>query len=450
MRRSPALAFALAAGAAAPAARAEGPAPLPSPPSESAPAETVPAASAPAQMPYAIPRQTLIPGTPGMAGGIHLMLNGYALLANQGLGGYTITNPNVATGFDGGATRAQLQHDWLMGYAREERGRFEGLLMVDLEPFTVGPEGIPELGQSGEGLWDAQHSHTLFHQAMVAVHPLAWLPFGTATMMSEPVWDLSLFAGQGSATIGPPVFMHRASSPGPTVPRKHHKGENPHETSPVIGAGLRYDVTTIEASIFGAKELTPADSRLYPHPSAPTSFAARVRRIVADCVELQISGERLRDQGNGAVDAWQASASAYLWTAVGDLRVDALLDWGLDRPDVGPTAQGALAEIAVRSHDRRAVGWARSEVNQREEPPGAPVEVSSPWFFETAGFEYVGWGSRRSGVQLGVFSEATYTHIPEALAAMYGRSQAVALNVGLHLFGMWMLDYQFRPMHHDH
>src|SRR5450432_3374258 len=29
-------------------------------------------------MPYATPRQTLIPGTPGMAGGFHLMVNGFA------------------------------------------------------------------------------------------------------------------------------------------------------------------------------------------------------------------------------------------------------------------------------------------------------------------------------------------------------------------------------------
>ena len=89
-------------------------------------------------------------------------------------------------------------------------------------------------------------------------------------------------------------------------------------------------------------------------------------------------------------------------------------------------------------------------MNQREEPPGAPVEVSSPWLFETAGFEYVGWGSRVSGMQLGVFSEATYTHIPDSLAPTYGRTQAVAMNIGLHLFGMWMLDCGFRPMHHDH
>jgi hypothetical protein len=404
----------------------------------------------PAQMPYAIPRQTLIPGTPGMAGGIHLMVNAFGLIENQGLGGYSISNPGVATAFEGGATRAQLQHDWAMGYARDERGRFEGLLMIDLEPLTVGAEGIPELGQSGEGLWDAQHSHLLIHQAMISVHPLAWSAIGEASMMQEPRWDLSLFAGQGSATIGPPVFMHRASSPGPTVPRKHHKGENPHETSPVIGAALRDDATTLEASIFGAQELGPDDSRFYPHPAAPTSFAARVRRVFAGVVELQISGERLRNQGNGAPDAWQASASAYYLNTIGGLRIDALLDWGLDRPDIGPSAQGALAEVAVRSPDRRLVGWLRSEVNQREEPPGAPIEISTPWLFETAGCEYFGWGSRVSGIQLGVFAEATYTHIPESLASAYGRTQAVAMNIGLHLFGMWMLDGSLRRMHHDH
>ena len=59
-----------------------------------------------AQMPYAMPRQTMIPGTPGMAGGIHLMVNGFGFLAEPGPGGYSITNPGVATGFEGGATRA--------------------------------------------------------------------------------------------------------------------------------------------------------------------------------------------------------------------------------------------------------------------------------------------------------------------------------------------------------
>ena len=441
----------LAAVAVAAGGAVAGPARADDVPAPAPPAMPEPAAPEPAQMPYAVPRQTLIPGTPGMAGGLHLMVNAFASLENQGLGGHSITNPGVATAFDGGATRAQLQHDWAMGYARDERGRAELLLMLDFEPLTVGAEGVPELGQSGEGLWDAQHSHMLVHQAMVAVHPLAWTPIGVASMLDEPIWDLSLFAGQGSATIGPPIFMHRASSPGPTVPRKHHKGENPHETSPVIGAALRFDVTTVEASAFGARELGPADSRFYPHPASPTSFAARVRRVFAGTVELQISGERLRNQGAGEPDAWQASASAYGWGLLGaGLRFDALLDWGLDHPDIGPSAQGALAELAVRSPDRRVVGWLRSELNQREEPAGALVEVSTPWLFQTVGGEYVAWGSRASGVQLGVFAEATYAHIPAALTAMYGRTDATALNVGLHLFGMWMLDGSLRRMHHDH
>src|SRR5262249_13743134 len=89
------------------------------------PAAPAPPPPDPAQLPYAVPRQTMIPGTPAMAGGFHLMVNGFAMLANQGLGGHSITNPGVATAFEGGATRAQLQHDWVMAYARDESGRAE-------------------------------------------------------------------------------------------------------------------------------------------------------------------------------------------------------------------------------------------------------------------------------------------------------------------------------------
>lgn len=160
---------------------------------------------------------------------------------------------------------------------------------------AVGPAGIPEIGQSGEGLWDAQHAHQLIHQAMIALQPLAgiegWHPEG---MMKEGRYDLTVFGGQGSATIGPPIFMHRASNPGPTVPRKHHKGENPHETFPVLGTSLRIEDTWFETSVFSALELTPQDSRLYPHVAAPESIASRVRNVFGELLEVQVSGERLR------------------------------------------------------------------------------------------------------------------------------------------------------------
>jgi hypothetical protein len=403
-----------------------------------------------AQLPYATPRQTLIPGTAAMPGGFHLMLNGFAEAQNVGLGGHRIANVGVQRTFSGGATYPLLVDDWAMGYGRDAHGYVEGLFMVDFEPLTVGPAGVPELGQSGEGLWDAQHAHQLIHQAMIAVHPLAGLDgWHPQNMTEEGRYDLSFFGGQGSATIGPPIFMHRASSPGPTVPRKHHKGENPHETFPVLGASLRIDGTWLEASAFNAKELTPADSRLYPHVGPPSSFAARVRHDFGDWLEGQVSAERLVDQGSGEPNASQISASAYAWGTVRDWRLDGLLDWAIDLPDGHADAEAALAELAARTPDRRTTMWARSELNQRGESPALGGFVSSPWLFETVGAERVLAGGRASGLQIGLFGEATLVYIPESLQAYYGAATAVTVNVGLHLFGMWMLDGQLRRMSHS-
>jgi hypothetical protein len=409
----------------------------------------------PAQMVYEIPRQTLIPGTPGMPGGFHFMLNAFAQLQNTGLGGYRIANQDVRS-WNAGATYPLLTDDWAMAYGRDAQGWAEGLLMLNFEPLTVYSAGYPEIGQSGEGLWDAQHAHQLVHQAMLAVHPLAaldgWHP---ESMMKEGRFDLSIFAGQGSATIGPPIFMHRASSPGPTVPRKHHKGENPHETFPVIGAAFRFEDTWVEASAFSGKELTPQDSRLYPHVAAPESFAGRVRHTFGDWLELQASGERLVDQGQGAPDAFQLSASAYGWRDIEGWRFDGLLDWALDLPDRDATgeksnAQGALFELAARTPTRRQTLWLRHETDQREEPPAFGGGVSSPWLFETLGFEHVVVGGAVSGLQLGVFGEGTFIHIPASLRDIYGTDSAVTVNVGVHLLGMWMLDGNLRPMRHHH
>jgi hypothetical protein len=409
----------------------------------------------PAQLPYTVPRQTLVPGTPGMPGGLHLMVNGFAEAQNAGISGYQIKNAGVQT-LNAGATYPLLVDDWAMVYGRDAHGWVEGLLMLNFEPLTVGPAGIPEIGQSGEGLWDAQHAHQLIHQAMLAIHPLAgvdgWHP---EAMMKEGRYDLAIFGGQGSATIGPPIFMHRASSPGPTVPRKHHKGENPHETFPVIGTSLRIDETWFETSIFSGYELTPQDSRLYPHVAAPDSVAARVRHVFGNWLEVQTSGERLRNQGHGEPDAWQASASAYAWTQLRDWRLDGLLDWAIDVPDTSAngnraTAQALLGELATRTPSRRQTIWLRSEFNQREESPALGGVVSSPWFFETLGFEHVVVGGASSGLQVGLFGEGTFISIPPSLRGVYGTDAAVTLNLGLHVFGMWMLDGNLRPMAHGH
>lgn len=393
-----------------------------------------------AQLGFEVPRETLIPGRPGMAGGYHVMINGWAELQNVGLGGHVIANPGGGD-HAGGVTKPLVVGDWAMIYGRHARGWVEGLLMLNFEPLTVGAAGVPEVGQSGEGLWDAQHSHLLVHQAMAAFHPLA----ATVRGGLDGDLDLSIFAGQGSATIGPPIFMHRASSPGPTVPRKHHKGENPHETAPVIGVAVRVQRLWLEASVFGAQELGPEDSRFYPHPSPPRSFAARVRYDVGDWLEAQISAERLTDQDSGVHDAVQGSASGYAWGTARGWRLDGLVDYAFDRPDGGDPVHALNVEAAARSASGRDVVWLRSEVNQREE---RDERVTSPWLVETAGYERIVAVSAASGLQVGIFAEGTWIHIPAALQGVYGRDSAVTINVGLHLFGMWMLDGSFRRVRH--
>lgn len=273
--------------------------------------------------------------------------------------------------------------------------------------------------------------------------------------MKEGRYDLTLFGGQGSATIGPPIFMHRASAPGPTVPRKHHKGENPHETFPVVGTSLRVDDTWFEASAFSALELTPQDSRFYPHVAAPASFAGRIRHVFGHWLEVQLSAERLRNQGQGEPDATQLSASAYGYGVVRGWRLDGLLDWAVDLPDADlngqkHTARALLGELAARTPSRRQTIWVRSEINEREESPAVGGIVSTPWVIETVGFEQVIAGGSRSGVQLGVFAEATYVNIPPSVRGYYGTEAALTLNAGLHLFGMWMLDGSLKPMTHHH
>ncbi len=373
--------------------------------------------------PYATPREMLIPGRPGPRW--HIMVNAFAQLQNLGLAGTQIDSG--AGRFDGGETDALLTGTWVMGYYRSPRRWVEAVLMLNFEALSVSDGGTPELGQEGEGLIDAQHSHLLLHMAMVGFHPLASSACNLLAIQhdDEPCHDLTIFAGQGSATIGPPVFMHRASAPGPTVPRKHHKGENPHETMPVLGATFRYHGTSVEASVFGNRRLGPDDSRLRPWPAVPRSLAARVRQDLFGWLELQLSAAHLVAQGPDGEEDDQLSASAYGYRTVRGWRGDALLDYAYS---AHAGLHGALAELAVRPPGGRQILWTRGEVNQRE----ADAEGTT-WAFATAGFEQLVAAPR--GLRIGLFAEATAMHIPDA--ARYGRDSAVTLNAGLHLFGMW-------------
>jgi hypothetical protein len=104
----------------------------------------------------------------------------------------------------------------------------------------------------------------------------------------------------------------------------------------------------------------------------------------------------------------------------------------------------------VRDAALRDVLWARSEFNQREEPAARGGGVSTPWLFESLGYERVVASRRSTGLQIGIYGEGTFVHIPSSLVgdmpAFYPTSTAVTLDIGLHIFGMWMLDGSFHRM----
>src|SRR5262249_54962655 len=114
-------------------------------------------------------------------------------------------------------------------------------------------------------------------------------------------------------------------------------------------------------------------------------------------------------------------------------------------------------ELAARTPTRVATIWTRTEFNQREEslaaPGGGPGNssgiggiVSSPWLFQSFGLERVVAQSAASGLSFGLFGEATFIYLPPAMQSFYGTEAAFTVNLGVHLFGMWMLGGDLRPM----
>lgn len=407
--------------------------------------------------PMLMPVRNTIPGAWTRPGTWNLMGNAALIL----------TNPGFSDAYDAGLGRTTpyLLASWIMGRARTEGGVLEGLVMLDFEALTLSKQGWYEVGQAGEGLYDRQHPHQLLHQALVAVH-----------LMGERTEGLraTLWGGQGTAPIGPPIFMHRGSNPSPTVPRKHHKGENPHETFPVFGATIELGDTALDVAGFSGYEPGPTDSRVVPFAGVPKSYGARIRHAIGGGFEAQLSAVRLQADGDPAT---QVSASVYgRW--VGRFVVDALLDGAADAgghghgpeegggPYPGPSTRAAshahddvdhskhpqhastrtaaaLAEIAVRTASLRDVGWTRVELNQRLEPDN---RRSTPWWFFTLGYERVVWVDPDSVVGVGFFGETTYVVVPESVAPYYGDRTGVTVTAGVRGQLMIMPEHQ----HHHH
>jgi hypothetical protein len=231
---------------------------------------------------------------------------------------------------------------WLMGDLTAARGRGElGLTaMVSLDPLTLGDCGYPRL-LAGAGPFcldrpfqDLTHPHAFF----MALTARARMGLGAVSVSAEggPV---------GEPALGPPSYLHRASSMyDPLAPLSHHETNPAHVANGVATAGVEWRGLTLEASAFNAR---PGDDDAYDLDVGPLrSWSTRARWTGAGWT-LQGSLGELRDAGDehaahtggGSVRIYSASAERSLmrgftmldWTAAwvrhagGELPVDAFL-----------------------------------------------------------------------------------------------------------------------------
>jgi hypothetical protein len=165
----------------------------------------------------------------------------------------------------------ESQNWWMLAGDRHAgTGQVTFIGMASLEPFTVAPQGSPQLFQTGESykgtpIVNFQHQHDL----VMALGVTYRLPAGRLTYIAGA--DLV-----GSPTLGPVVFMHRESArDNPQVPLTHHYLDSTHISYGVVRGGVGLGAFVFEASGFRGAE--PDENRLNIERPQIDSWAARVR-----------------------------------------------------------------------------------------------------------------------------------------------------------------------------
>jgi hypothetical protein len=141
--------------------------------------------------------------------------------------------------------------NWIMAMAMRplQRGMLTLTGGLSAEPLTVGKAGYSEIFQVGEAyrglqVTDRQHPHDLIMQLAAA-----W----RAPLAGQVSYTLA--GGVGEPALGPPAFIHRASSAeNPSAPLSHHIFDSTHITFGVVTLGLDRGPLAIEGSVFRGRE----------------------------------------------------------------------------------------------------------------------------------------------------------------------------------------------------
>ena len=320
--------------------------------------------------------------------------------------------------------------NWFMADVLHTAGlhRFGTHLMLSLEPFTLRRLGSAQVFQTGETLdgaplIDYQHPHDLI-MALEGVYE--WTPHeGTRLRVSGgPV---------GSAALGPPPTMHRASAAGnPTMPLAHHQLDSTHIARSVVTAGGWRGALGLEASMFKGRE--PDEDRVGLDVGMPDSWSARVSWS-QDSWYVQASGGHLKQpEPNEPFDVTRVTASAGFagraWS--GDLNVT--IAAGRNVEFYG-NMDAWLAEASWR-RARHAVHVRVESVEKNILTAGGlhPPGSTHPHITSRVGAATIGYAIRVADTQAGTFSpgaDVTLHAVPMNLRDSYG-DRPVSFHVYVH------------------
>jgi hypothetical protein len=180
--------------------------------------------------------------------------------------------------------------NWFMGSAEHrvgEKGAFQFVLMLSLEPATITDRRYPLLFQTGETAFgkpivDGQHPHNLIMG--LGFHYVRELGGST---------KLEVYAAPvGDPALGPVAYPHRASAEElPEAPLSHHWQDSTHISDDVVTLGLAYKKMKLEASGFHGAE--PGENRWIIQQGAIDSWSSRLWFLPAKNWAAQVSVGRL-------------------------------------------------------------------------------------------------------------------------------------------------------------
>ena len=288
--------------------------------------------------------------------------------------------------------------------------------MASLEP-VMGPRGYPELFQAGETadgrdtLIDRQHPHNLLME-FAAAYSKTLSPASSVFIYGGPI---------GEPALGPPAYMHRASSEAdPDTPLTHHWLDATHTSFGVATAGIVWRSLKIEASYFNGRE--PDQHRYSVQLRAFDSSSVRLSYNPTADWSLQVSTGRLAspEQLEPDTSVRRTTASAIYNREFGNAQWQTAAAWGRDAPSGKHATDGYLLDSALIVRRAHTAFFRYEHVVKGDLfKPGEPWSGQA-FLVQKVSVGYVFEFAERRHVRFGVGGVVSQHRVPTALTPVYG------------------------------